>query len=96
MFYSFNSRFYKQMLINLISISLNIFKLIICCCSRAASFARYRVVRAHSRFDSCVSRTVVRVVLWISRVPFTHIVARRVRASSRDDHVCRTRKPDNK
>jgi predicted alpha/beta hydrolase family esterase len=29
------------------------------------------------------------VVLRVSRVPFTRVVARRVRASSRDDHVCR-------
>jgi hypothetical protein len=36
-----------------------------------------------------VSRTVVRVVLRMSRVPFPCVVARRVRASSRDDHVCR-------
>jgi hypothetical protein len=63
-------------------------------------FARYRAVRAHSRVDSCVSRTVVRVVLRVSRVPFAHVITRRVchlhvsfastrvRASSRVDHVC--------
>ena len=52
------------------------------------SFARHRAVRAHSRVDSCVSRTVVRVVLRVSRVPFAHVITRRVRASSCDDHVC--------
>jgi hypothetical protein len=31
----------------------------------------------------------VRVVLRVSCVPFTCVVTRRVRASSRDDHVCR-------
>ena len=50
---------------------------------------RHRVICVHSRVDSCVSRTVVRVVLRVSRVSFTRVVARRVRASSRDDHVCR-------
>jgi hypothetical protein len=45
------------------------------------SFARHRAVRAHSRVDSCVSRTVVRVVLRVSRVPFAHVITRRVRAS---------------
>jgi predicted alpha/beta hydrolase family esterase len=44
-----------------------------------------------------VSRTVVRVVLRVSRVPFTRVVTRRVRAASRDDHVCRaTSAHDNK
>ena len=38
-------------------------------------FARRRAVRAHSRFDSCVSRTVVHVVLRVSRVPFARAVA---------------------
>jgi hypothetical protein len=50
---------------------------------------RHRAVRVHSRVDSCVTRTVVRVVLRVSRMPFTRVVTRRVRASSRDDHVCR-------
>jgi hypothetical protein len=31
----------------------------------------------------------VRVVLRVSRVPFTRVVKRRVRVSLRDDHVCR-------
>jgi predicted alpha/beta hydrolase family esterase len=44
----------------------------------------------HSRVDSCVSCTVARVVLRVSHVPFSRIVSRRVRALSRDDHVCRT------
>jgi hypothetical protein len=48
-----------------------------------------RAVRAHSHVDSCVSRTVVHVVLWMSRVPFPRVVARYVRASSCDNHVCR-------
>jgi predicted alpha/beta hydrolase family esterase len=44
-----------------------------------------------------VVRSVVRVVLCGSHVPFTRVVARRVRASSRDDHVCRaTSARDNK
>ena len=50
---------------------------------------RHRVVRARSHVDSRVSRTVVRVVLRVSRVLFTRVDTRRVRASSRDDHVCR-------
>jgi hypothetical protein len=36
-----------------------------------------------------VSCTVARVVLHVSRVPFSRIATRRVRALSRDDHVCR-------
>ena len=50
---------------------------------------RHRAVRAHSCIDSCVSHTVVRVVLRVSCVLFTRVDTRRVRASSRDDHVCR-------
>ena len=46
-------------------------------CWRTTSFARHRAIYAHSRVDSCVSRTVVRVVLRMSRVPFTRVVARR-------------------
>jgi hypothetical protein len=43
----------------------------------------------HSRVDSCVSRVVVRVVSRVSHVLFARVVTRHVRASSRDDHVCR-------
>jgi hypothetical protein len=50
-------------------------------CWRTTSFARHRAVCAHSRVDSCVSRTVVRVVLRMSCVPFTRVVARRTRAA---------------
>jgi hypothetical protein len=50
-------------------------------CWRTTSFARHRAVCAHSRVDSCVSHTAVRVVLRMSRVPFTRIVARRARAA---------------
>jgi hypothetical protein len=56
-----------------------------------ASFARHRAVRAHNRVDSCVSRTVVRVVLrvvYAVRAPFACVtrvvscdVARIVRVS---------------
>jgi hypothetical protein len=45
--------------------------------------------RAHSRVDSCVSRTVVRVVSRVSPVLLACVVTRRVRASSLDDHMCR-------
>jgi hypothetical protein len=45
------------------------------------SFARRRAVRAHSRVDSCVSHTVVHVVLRVSRVPFTRVVVCRSRVS---------------
>lgn len=48
-------------------------------CWRTTSFARHRTVCAHSRVDSCVSRTSVRVVLRMSRVPFTRVAARRAR-----------------
>jgi hypothetical protein len=41
---------------------------------------RYRAVRAHSRVDSCVSRSIVRVVLRVSHVPFARVVTRRVYA----------------
>jgi hypothetical protein len=50
-------------------------------CWRTTSFARHRAVCAHSRVDSCVSRTGVRVVLRMSRVPFTHVVARCARGA---------------
>jgi hypothetical protein len=66
---------------------------------------RHRAVRAHSLVDSCVSRTVVRIVSRVSRVPFARVVTRRVYASrvpfarvaclavrrrvSRVVHVCR-------
>jgi hypothetical protein len=50
-------------------------------CWRTTSFARHRAIYAHSRVDSCVSRTVVRVVLRMSRVPFTCVAARRARAA---------------
>ena len=50
-------------------------------CWRTTSFARHRTVCAHSRVDSCVSRTGVRVVLRMSRVPFTRVVARRARGA---------------
>jgi hypothetical protein len=55
--------------------------LIICRCSRTTSFAHHRAVRAYSRVDSCVSRTVVRVVLCVPRVLFARVITRRVRAS---------------
>jgi hypothetical protein len=50
-------------------------------CWRTTSFARHRAVCAHSRVDSCVSHTAVRVVLRMSRVPFTRVVARLARAA---------------
>jgi hypothetical protein len=39
------------------------------------------IVRARSRVDSCVSRTVIRVV--------SHVVHTLFRTASRVDHVCR-------
>ena len=39
---------------------------------------RHRAVRAHSCIDSCVSHTVVSVVLRVSRVLFTRVDTRRV------------------
>jgi hypothetical protein len=49
--------------------------------SSCGPFARHRAVRAHSRVDSCVTSIVVHVVSRLSRVRFTRVVTRRVRAS---------------
>jgi hypothetical protein len=51
------------------------------CVVRTCCIRRHRAVRAHSRVDSCVSRTVVCVVLRVSHVPFARVITRRVRAS---------------
>jgi hypothetical protein len=54
-----------------------------------ASFARQQAVHARSSVDSCVSRTVVRVVSHVVRVLFCTV--------SRVDHTCRaTSTRDNK
>jgi hypothetical protein len=50
-------------------------------CSRAIPFARHRAVCAHSRVDSCVSHTVMRVVSRAVHALFCTV--------SRVDHVCR-------
>jgi hypothetical protein len=70
------------------------------CVVRTCCIRRHRAVRAHSRVDSCVSRTVVCVVLRVSHV-LSHVVcvrrvchlhvsfaSSRVRVSSHVDHVC--------
>jgi hypothetical protein len=49
--------------------------------SSRGPFARRRAVRAHSRVDSCMTNTVVRVVLRVSRMPFARVVTRRLRVS---------------
>jgi hypothetical protein len=47
-------------------------------CWRTTSFARHRAVCAHSRVDSCVSRTVVRVVFGC-RACHSHALSHAVR-----------------
>ena len=59
--------------------------------SRAASFARHCAVRARSRIDSCVSCTIVRVVLHAVRVLF-RTVSRVVKRHSHGSRVVRTRR----